>query len=173
MVFIFRRPILHMGYFSDLRQKESRFYRRMWQELEHVKVIDTHEHLSPMPILLSDMGKKAKDDRPLVLPKIFRSSYVKGLSLNGDYKQWAEELKQFRGTGYLQAWLIAIEDLYDLSPPVTPGYLKKMEQSINEAYRDDLQNTSYNHMKDVLSKMNVEYLINNIGIDEQIGRAHV
>jgi hypothetical protein len=32
-------------FFADLREKQSRFYQRLWQEISEMKIIDTHETL--------------------------------------------------------------------------------------------------------------------------------
>ncbi len=157
-----------MGYFGKLREKQSRFYRRLWQELEEIKVIDTHEHISSMPILKEDHKINLNEEKPIPIPGLFQSSYIKGMSKNGDYKKWARELLRFRGTGYLRAWLIALEDLYDIEPTINPNFVKEVNEKVNHAYRDDLEHNTHHHITEVMDKMNVEYAINNIGIDEHL-----
>ncbi len=93
---------------------------------------------------------------------------MKGLSPNGNYASWANELKNFRGTGYLRAWYIAMEDLYGLEPPITSKYLEEMKNKMNEAYREDLEKGTDNHLVDILDKMNVEYVIDNIGFEDHL-----
>lgn len=154
-----------MGYFAKLRKKESPFYRRVWDEIENMKVIDTHEHFDAM----EEWVKKAKSynqEKPRIpIPDIFDRSYVH-IKHKGSYDDWANELRRHRGTGYLRAWMIAMEDLYGLeAQPITAKYLKEMEKHINDAYAEDMANLKYDHLENVLSeKMHVEKAILNVGM---------
>ncbi|MFX0097950.1 MAG: hypothetical protein ACFFCS_00095 [Candidatus Hodarchaeota archaeon] len=155
-----------MPYFEKLRDRESSFYRRMWQELSEVKVIDTHEHFDT----IEGWRGKCEDDNGnlrMTIPQIFERSYVH-IKMKGTYESWAEELREHVGTGYLRSWLISMEDLYGIEAgPITPKYLKRMENAINEAYADDLDNGTYKHLEEVLDKsMHVEHAILNIGLDQ-------
>jgi hypothetical protein len=155
-------------YFARLRENESNFYQRMWQELSEMKVIDTHEHISPYSAWNGQKEKLPYDSekQPLGrIPEIFPHSYVH-FSNKGSYKEWAQELLQHRGTAYLKSWLWAMEELYGLeAQPITPKYLEQMESILNEAYQSDVQNNQYSHMREILeSKMHVEALIDNIDL---------
>jgi len=148
-----------MPYFADLRERQSQFYQRLWQEIDEIKIIDTHEHFWTMKNLLHQMGAQIHGNNRLTIPGIFYTSYIY-IEEKGNYKTWAEELKRYRGTGYLRAWLIAMEDLYGLEGPITPEYLEKMESYINSAYQQDLENNTNHHLQDVLeNQMHVERAI--------------
>ncbi|MHA1716237.1 MAG: hypothetical protein ACTSXP_11385 [Promethearchaeota archaeon] len=158
-----------MSYFEKLRERESRFYKRLWDELREIKVIDTHEHFDTMDVWHERMKSDDAGEYRIKIPNIFERSYIH-IQPEGSYDEWARELMQHRGTGYLRAWQIAMEDLYGLEAgPITPRYLKQMEDLINEAYSEDISNKTYNHLRDVLvNKMHVERAILNIGIDQHV-----
>lgn len=124
-----------MGYFSALRERQSSFYRRLWQELSEVKVYDTHEHLGPertlkQPVTPGGPGLLLGCDG-------FDYAYVHGFTRQpGQYAQWAETVQRQRGTGYVKSLLWAYEDLFGLQPPVTAKYMERLEQHLNEAYAD-------------------------------------
>lgn len=156
-----------MKYFEELREKESNFYRSLWTELKEIKIIDTHEHFN-----LMDYWKKELETNKIhkiTIPQFLDRSYVH-IKHSGSYKEWAEELKQHRGTGYLKAWQIAMEDLYALpAGPITPNYLQEMESRLNEAYIQDIEKNTPRHLESVLKKnMQVEKAILNIGLDEHL-----
>lgn len=149
-----------MGYFAQLREKQSSFYRRLWQEISEIKVIDTHEHLQTISALTPDLKP------PIPVFNLFDCSYI--YQLKGDYTAITEQLQHYRGTGYLRSWLIAMEDLYGLEGPITPKYVAEMEQKINGAYADDIAHNTNRHLESVLKKnMHVDRVINNIRVDEQ------
>ncbi|MHA1682732.1 MAG: hypothetical protein ACTSUE_17465 [Promethearchaeota archaeon] len=156
-----------MSYYEKLRESESSFYQRLWQEISGMKIIDTHEHFDTMDEWRSKSKKMDDGSYYISIPQIFERSYVR-ISFNGSYDEWALELKNHRGNGYMRAWLIAMEDLYGLeAQPITPKYLKEMEVLINDAYKDDIQSNTYDHLGRVLDEnMHVERAILNIGIDE-------
>ena len=156
-----------MGYFSKLREKkESSFYNKMWQELSEIKVIDTHEHFDTVESWREKAKKEDEGTYHISIPQIFERSYVR-FKFSGSYDDWARELLNHRGNGYLRVWLIAMEDLYGLeAQPITPKYLKKMDMLINDAYAEDLEEGKYSHLKHVLVEdMHVESAILNVGLD--------
>jgi len=105
------------------------------------------------------MGDQATGDNRLTIPGMFYTSYIY-VEEKGNYRTWAEELKRYRGTGFLKAWLIAMEDLYGLEGPITPQYMEKMEHAINDAYRQDFENETSHHLREVLEdQMHVERAI--------------
>lgn len=156
-----------MGYFDELRERESSFYRRLWDEIREITVIDTHEHFD----MMDEWIRKAKSKDPanprIEIPDIFDRSYIH-IGHQGSYDDWASELRRHRGTGYLRAWMIAMEDLYGLdAQPITADYLREMEDCINQAYAEDLDNNTYNHLESVLSdEMHVERAILNVGLEQ-------
>ncbi len=146
-------------YFADLREKQSRFYRRLWHEIGEMRIIDTHEHFWTMRDLPHKMGEGATEDNRLTIPGMFHTSYVY-IEERGNYRTWTEELRRYRGTGYLKSWLIAMEDLYGLEGPITPKYLEKMERAVNDAYLPDFEDDASRHLRDVLdNRMHVERAI--------------
>lgn len=154
-----------MSYFADLRKKQSVFYQSLWDELAEVKVIDTHEHFN----LIKYWRVQSEKTGRMTIPQLFERSYIH-INHQGSYKDWATELAQHRGTGYLRAWQIAMEDLYGLEAgPITPQYLETMELRVNEAYASDLANGTHNRIREVLTKkMHVEKAIVNIGLEEHL-----
>lgn len=161
-----------MGYFEKLRAKQSRFYRRLWQEISEIKVIDTHEHFDLNEIWKDKAGDNFKSgftkEEKITIPQFFERSYV-SIKKRGDYKSWAEELAKYAGTGYLTSWKIAMEELYGISGLITPKYLEEMEQKLNEAYKPDFEHNTYNHLEDVLkNEMHAEKSIVNIDLDQHL-----
>ncbi|MBD3351932.1 MAG: hypothetical protein GF364_10645 [Candidatus Lokiarchaeota archaeon] len=155
-----------MSYFEKLRESESSFYRALWDDLKDIKVIDTHEHFDTIEAWIEKSQNNNKKDPKITIPQIFERSYIH-IKEDGNYKQWAKELGQHRGTGYLRAWLIAMEDLYGLeAQTITPKYLESMESLIIHAYAEDFDNKTYNHLEKVLkNNMKVEKAILNVGLD--------
>lgn len=146
-------------FFADLRDKQSRFYQRLWQEISEMKIIDTHEHFWTMKDLPHQMGDQAIGNDRLTIPGMFYTSYI-FIEEKGNHRTWAEELRRYRGTGYIKSWLIAMEDLYGLEGPITPKYLEKMEHAINDAYRQDFEDDTSHHLREVLeNRMHVERAI--------------
>jgi hypothetical protein len=154
-----------MGYFAQLREKESSFYNYLWDELSEMKVIDTHEHIDLMNQWVERSNLKDKQNPRISIPDIYDRSYVH-IKHKGSYEEWAEELRNHKGTAYLRGWMIAMEDLYGLEAgPITPKYLQKMEDHINKAYFTDMEKDSYAHLEDVMkNKMHVEKAILNVGL---------
>ena len=156
-----------MKYFDGLREKETNFYRTLWQELEGIKIIDTHEHFNPLEYWKIQLNHNS--EYKITIPQLLERSYVH-INHAGSYEEWAKELQQHRGTGYLRSWQIAMEDLYDLQAgPITPEYLKQMEDLLNQAYLPDIEKDRPDHIETVLKKnMNVEKAILNIGLEEHL-----
>ncbi len=101
-----------MGYFSNIQARQSSFYRRLWQELEGVKVYDTHEHLQPEEFLWRTPQGTELERLPVW--RVFDSAYIHGpWQTAGGYAGWAEIINRQRGTGYLKSLLWAFEDLFD------------------------------------------------------------
>jgi len=124
-----------------------------------MKSIDTHEHFWTMKDLPHQMSDQVNGNHRLTIPGIFYTSCI-FIEEKGNYRTWAEELKRYRGTGYLKAWLLAMEDLYGLEGPITPKYLEKMEIAINNAYHQDFENNTSHHLQEVLeNQMHVERAI--------------
>jgi len=156
-------------FFADLREKQSRFYQRLWQEISEIKIIDTHEHFWTMKDLPQKMGDQVSGNNRLSIPGMFYTSYIY-IEEKGNYRTWAEELRRYRGTGYIKSWLIAMEDLYELEGPITPKYLEKMEHTINDAYRQDFENDTSHHLRDVLdNRMHVERAIVDMPYEDHLG----
>ncbi|MCW3987933.1 MAG: hypothetical protein NWE87_06420, partial [Candidatus Bathyarchaeota archaeon] len=63
-------------FFADLREKQSRFYQRLWQEISEIKIIDTHEHFWTMKDLPNQMGDQAIGNDRLTIPGMFYTSYI-------------------------------------------------------------------------------------------------
>ena len=157
-----------MSYLFRLRKKQSPFYQRLWQEISEMKIIDTHEHLWPMDDLKMRVAVLKEGNRKLEVPGIFLQSYV-FINPEGNYEDWLRKLKQYLGTGYLRAWLIALEDLYGIEGPINLAYLIKMEEEINSVYKEDLDKYTHHHLEHVLrERMNVEYIIQDIALDEHL-----
>ncbi|MFX0141894.1 MAG: hypothetical protein ACFFDN_50120 [Candidatus Hodarchaeota archaeon] len=157
-----------MSYFSKLREKQSKFYQQLWQEISEMKIIDTHEHFWTIKDLKNRIAVSKKGERKLIAPDIFRQSYV-FIKPEGTYEDWLKELKQYRGTGYLKTWLIALEELYGIEGPINESYLKIMEVKINNAYKEDFEKNSYYHLGEILrKKMNIQYLIQDITLEEHL-----
>jgi hypothetical protein len=154
-----------MGYFATLRTKESHFYQSLWDELAEIKVIDTHEHFNLMKYWKNQQALEKNNHN--TIPQILDRSYVH-IKHGGSYVEWAEELRQHRGTGYLRAWQITLEDLYGIeAAQITPAYLQKMETAINTAYADDIEHNTTQHIQEVLTKrMHVEKAILNIALGD-------
>ncbi len=159
-----------MGYFSTIQARQSSFYRRLWQELEGVKVYDTHEHLRPEEWLWqSTQGPQGKELERLPAWKVFDCAYIHGpWQTAGGYTGWAEIINRQRGTGYLKSLLWAFEDLFDLEPPVTATYLEELETILNSAYTGDAPtNDRMRHV--VQDHMHAETVILNIHpLDEHL-----
>ncbi|NMC05458.1 MAG: amidohydrolase family protein, partial [Candidatus Lokiarchaeota archaeon] len=150
-----------MGYFSSLRDRCSSFYRRLWTELEHVNVIDTHEHTRPpqsWPEIIEKTG--------VMLPHVFNSAYLSPVAVKRDaVKEWLEQMNRYKHTGYFKGLTWAIEELYGLAPPVTRDYLQKLDATLKDVYTRD----PVGHVKDIFeNKMHVESAILNIGFDEHV-----
>lgn len=158
-----------MPYFTTLRKKQSRFYQRLWQEISEMKIIDTHEHFWTLKDLRDRITiLNNRGERKLITPDIFYQSYVY-IKPEGTHEDWLKELKKYYGTGYLRSWLIALEELYGIEGPINEAYLKMMEEEINNAYHEDFEKNSYNHFFDILhEKMNVEYLIQDISLEDHL-----
>nr|MDO8118060.1 hypothetical protein [Candidatus Sigynarchaeota archaeon] len=154
-----------MPYFQKLRERETRFYQRMWQELSEMRVIDTHEHFDNIAIWKKNCTQ-ADGSWHMTIPDALDRSYIH-IKHAGGYTGWAKELLQHRGTGYLRAWQIAMEDLHGLEAgPITPRYLEEMEKRLNEAYKDDVERQTYTYLRHVLEdRMHVEKAILNVGLD--------
>ena len=157
-------------YFEKIREKESSFYRRLWNDLSNVKIIDTHEHTNLMRNLLTQAYNNQENKFRLTIPQIFEKSYVhikNPKNKLGNYVEWANGIKSYIGTGYLKAWMIAMEDLYRINAqPITSKYLQRIEDAINEAYRDDVENNKYDHVSEIMkNKMNIEKAIVNIDLE--------
>jgi hypothetical protein len=151
-----------MPYFSKLRERCSSFYNRLWTELEHVKVIDTHEHTTPpsdWPAVVEKTG--------VMLPHVFNGSYLSPVvEKPGAFKEWAEQVNRYKHTGYFKSMAWSVEELYGLEPPVTKEYLQKLDAKLKEAYSSD----PVGHVKDIFeNKMHVEAAILNIGFEEHVG----
>ncbi len=150
-----------MPYFSKLRDRCSSFYNRLWTELEHVKVIDTHEHLTPpseWPAVIDKTG--------VMLPHVFNGSYLSPMvEKPGAFKEWVEQVNRYKHTGYFKSLTWAIDELYGLEPPVTKEYLQKLDVVLKEVYSSD----PVGHVKDIIeNKMQVEAAILNIDLDEHV-----
>ncbi|MHA1340189.1 MAG: hypothetical protein ACTSRZ_06520 [Promethearchaeota archaeon] len=165
-----------MLYFEKLREKESSFYKRLWNNLKEIKIIDTHEHFSPIKSWKSEAnnneGIKGDEETQfrLTIPQIFGKSYInlrKNVNEEKKYEEWAKDLNEYIGTGYLRAWMIAIEDLHGIkAQKITPKYLKKVEDAINEAYKEDIEKNKHDILEKVMkNKMHVEKAIVNIDLE--------
>ncbi len=154
-----------MKYFEKLREKESGFYQRTWQELSEIKVIDTHEHFDNVATWKKNC-MQADGTWHMKIPDALDRSYIH-IKHAGGYSEWAKELLQHRGTGYLRAWQIAMEDLHGLEAgPITPRYLEEMETLLNDAYKEDIECQTYTYLRHVLEdRMHVEKAILNVGLD--------
>lgn len=152
---------------SLVQGTKSAFYREIWDQIADLKIIDTHEHFNPMDYWVG--LRTANPTGRISLPQFLERSYIY-IKQTGSYSEWATELLQFRGTGYWRAWQIAMEDLYGLEAgPITPSYLKQMEDLLNNAYLPDLEKNTTHHLKGVLTKqMHVEKAIVNIGLEQHL-----
>src|SRR4030042_224510 len=90
-----------MGYFSNIQTRQSSFYRRLWQELEGIKVYDTHEHLYPEKYLWrTPQGELER----LPAWKVFDSAHIHGSWQSaGGYAGWVDLINRQKGTGYLKS----------------------------------------------------------------------
>ncbi|MEX2715887.1 MAG: amidohydrolase family protein [Candidatus Sigynarchaeota archaeon] len=150
-----------MPFFAKSRERCSSFYNRLWVELEHVKVIDTHEHITPpnqWPEVIEKTG--------VMLPHVFNGSYLSPVvEKPGAYKEWLVQMNKYKHTGYYKSIAWAIDELYGLEPPMTKDYLEKLETLLKEAYASD----PVGHVKDIFeNKMHVEAAILNIGFEEHV-----
>lgn len=149
-----------MTYFADLRERCSSFYKRLWTELEQVKIIDTHEHLKP-PNEWIDIIEKTG----VILPPMFNGCYLNIPFIKGGVEAWLKQINRYKYTGYLKSMLWAIEELYGLEPPVTVEYVERLDAILKETYQDD----PWGHMKDVIeNRMHVEIAILDISIDTHL-----
>jgi hypothetical protein len=124
-----------------------------------IPVIDSHEHFLTMPNLKKCTNFQQKGIGQLSIPFIFSCGYIfLDPTKNIDY--WAKEIQNYRGSGYLRSWIVAMDDLYDLKPPITVNYLSEMKKLINEAYSKDILTNQYSHFTDILqNRMNVKNVI--------------
>jgi hypothetical protein len=158
-----------MKTFREIREKQSDFYRNLWDEVTHLKIIDTHEHLWDMADLsqLNRQGHRHEPFYPedkqgnwLYPPALFYQGYVY-IQDRGSYKNWVEELKKYNSSGYLRLWKIACEDLYGLEGPISAKFLQSLEEKVNQAYENDFQHNTYHHFSNILqNEMHVETVIN-------------
>ncbi|MBN2151129.1 MAG: amidohydrolase family protein [Candidatus Lokiarchaeota archaeon] len=150
-----------MPYFSKLRGRRSTFYNRLWTELEHVRVIDTHEHLTP-----PGLWPRVIEKTGVMLPHVFNGSYLSPIvEKPGAYQDWIEQVARYKHTGYFKSMAWAIDELYGLEPPVTKDYLQKLDALLKDVYSKD----PVGHVKDVIeNKMHVEAAILNIGFEEHV-----
>ncbi|GAB4320138.1 MAG: hypothetical protein Kow0069_23990 [Promethearchaeota archaeon] len=147
--------------YSELIEKQSSFFRRLWQELSEAKVYDTHEHLNSEPGLWVDQRGHPRDKIPAY--EAFDRAYVHGFQrAPGKYEQWAGVVRRQRGTGYVKAVTWAVEDLFGLSPPVTASYMEALERHLNEAYDRDAAEKNRRIATVFGEHMNVETAILNV-----------
>jgi hypothetical protein len=150
-----------MPYFSKLRDRCSSFYNRLWTELEHVKVIDTHEHTIP-----PNQWPETIEKTEVMLPHVFNGAYLSPIVIKaGAFKEWMEQMNRYKHTGYFKSITWAIEELYGLEPPVTKDYLQKLDAKLKDVYSSD----PVGHVKDIFeNKMHVEKAILNIAFDGHV-----
>ncbi|HME53504.1 MAG TPA: amidohydrolase family protein [Candidatus Lokiarchaeia archaeon] len=149
-----------MPYFANLREHCSSFYQRLWNELEQVKIIDTHEHWRP-PNEWAEVIEKTG----FMLPEVFNGSYLYLHPSQITTEGWLKQIHRYAATGYMKGMLWAIEDLYGLEPPVTVDYLEHLDALLKEAYQDD----PWGHVKEIIeNRMHVEVAIQDIDIDTHL-----
>ncbi|MHA1732101.1 MAG: amidohydrolase family protein [Promethearchaeota archaeon] len=124
-----------MSLFRELTSKQSPFYRRLWQELSEVPVFDTHEHIRPETSLRETPTGAPRARIPAY--EVFDRAYVHGFDPAGTHADWANVVRRQAGTGYVKSVLWAVEELFGISPPVTPLYMERLEVALNEAYDPD------------------------------------
>ncbi len=149
-----------MAFFSDLRSRQSSFYRRLWDELDGIMVFDTHEHTSPEVDLWQTPQGEPRDLIPAWA--IFDGAYIHGFDPRASYDQWATVIRRQMGTGYVKSILWALEDLFGVQPPVTPKMLQEFEEKLNEAYDRDAatKNPRIHHIFD--ERMHVATVVTDI-----------
>jgi hypothetical protein len=152
-----------MAYFARLREHYSSFYNRLWTELEHVKVIDTHEHTTP-----PDKWTNTIDQTGAMLPQVFNGCYLYLLPTQTEPAEWLRQIDRYKYTGYMKSMAWAIDELYGLEPPITKDYLERLDVILKDAYHDD----PMGHVKDVIeNRMHAEVAIQNLNIDEHLEMA--
>ncbi|MCD6535986.1 MAG: amidohydrolase family protein [Thaumarchaeota archaeon] len=105
---------------------------KLFEEIEQLRVIDTHEHTYPPEIILKK-GPSIVD--------ILEGSYffwiAKPLKDREDYSELIERIREVMGSAFFKACSIAIKELHGVSiDPPSIENLKEASERVREAYRN-------------------------------------